>query len=421
MTLRGALLALCGVLLLCGASSRTPPDLAAAAEQQRLEARLAEERQVAAGLASKETTLLGRLAELERQIEIEGRALRAAQAKLMASSGRLILAEQQLGKAEGELAAATDRLGPRLLARYRLGREGYLRFLLGSRSIGDILRRKRLFTALLESDFAALTDLRKQSAGAKAARDERKAAQQELSQSAAGEQEKRSALEVRVSVQRRTLAGVQQEKAAHEQAIRELEQAAKALNARLEELAKAAAGKELEPGKEPSKEPGKEPAGSAGGKVVASLGPRPVEPAIKSVRGKLLFPVEVGRVEVRFGRTVDKRFGTITLQRGVDIRSPEGTPVHAVHGGAVAHSGWFRGYGNLVILDHGAGWFSLYAHLSTLDRAVGELVSRGDVLGSVGETGSLKGSYLYFELREGQKPLDPERWLGRVRKPGPLK
>ena len=72
---------------------------------------------------------------------------------------------------------------------------------------------------------------------AKAARNERKEAQQELSQSAAGEQEKRSALEVRMSVQRRTLAGVQQEKAAHEQAIRELEQAAKALGARLDDLA----------------------------------------------------------------------------------------------------------------------------------------------------------------------------------------
>jgi septal ring factor EnvC (AmiA/AmiB activator) len=152
-----------------------------------------------------------------------------------------------------------------------------------------------------------------------------------------------------------------------------------------------------------------------------AVGARPVEPAIKSVRGKLLFPVEVGRIEARFGRTIDKRFGTVTLQRGVDIRSPEGTPVHAVHGGAVVHSGWFRGYGNLVILDHGAGWFSLYAHLSTLDRAVGDVVSRGEPLGSVGETGSLKGSYLYFELRDGQKPLDPERWLGRTRKPGPLK
>ena len=419
MTVRGSLArsralfgALGGALLLCGASSKPPPDVAA--EQQRLEARLAEEKQLAKGLASKETSLLGRLAELERQIEVEARALRAAQAKLKASSSRLAAAEQQVGKAEGELAAATDRLGPRLLARYRLGREGYLRFLLGSRSIGDILRRKRLFTALLESDFAALTDLRKQAAVAKAARDERKAAQQELAQSAAGEQEKRSALEVRVSVQRRTLAGVQQEKASHEQAIRELEQAGRALNARLEELAKAA-GKKPPPGKEPGKEP------ADAGRVVASLGPRPTEPAIKSVRGKLLFPVEVGRVDVRFGRTVDKRFGTITLQRGVDIRSPEGTPVHAVHGGAVVHSGWFRGYGNLVILDHGAGWFSLYAHLSTLDRAVGEVVSRGDALGSVGETGSLKGSYLYFELRDGQKPLDPERWLGRVRKPGPLK
>ena len=413
-------LALAAALLPGSAAPAQPPaGPAAAAEQQRLGARLAEERQLASSLASKETTLLGRLTELERQIEVEGRALRAAQVKLKASSGRLAAAEQQANQAEAALSSATDRLGPRLLARYRLGREGYLRFLLGSRSIGDILRRKRLFTALLESDFAALTDLRQQAAVAAAARDERKAAQQELAQSAAGEQEKRAALDVRVSVQRRTLAGVQQEKAAHEQAARELEQAAKALGARLDELAKGGAAKgPAKPGK-PDAPPAKDDP-AAGGKLVASLGPRPVEPALKTVRGKLLFPVEAGRIEARFGRTLDKRFGTVTLQRGVDIRSPEGTPVHAVHGGAVAHSGWFRGYGNLVILDHGGGWFSLYAHLASLDRAVGEQVSRGDALGTVGDTGSLKGSYLYFELREGQKPLDPEKWLGRTRKPGPL-
>jgi murein hydrolase activator len=368
-------------------------------EHARIARKLEEERALAQGLAAKETTLLGRLAELERQIELEGRALRAAQARLKVSSEKLARAERLVQEAEEGLQRATEALGPRLLARYKLGREGYLRFLLGSRSIGDILRRKRLYTALLASEIAAMQELREKAAVAAAARDERKGAQQELAESAAAEQEKRGSLEVRVAVQRRTLVGVQQEKAAHQQAIRELEEAAKALGARLEELGK----------RQPPKEATRPAAGA-----------RAPEPPIKTVKGKLLFPVEAGRVEERFGRTVDKRFGTVTLQRGVDIRSPEGTPVHAVHGGAVVHSGWFKGYGNLVILDHGAGWFSLYAHLGSLDRAVGEEVRRGDALGTVGDTGSLKGYYLYFELRDGQTPLDPEKWLGRQRKPGPL-
>jgi septal ring factor EnvC (AmiA/AmiB activator) len=119
---------------------------------------------------------------------------------------------------------------------------------------------------------------------------------------------------------------------------------------------------------------------------------------------------------VRFGRAVDPRFGTVTLQRGLDVRATEGARVVASHGGRVVHAGWFRGFGNLVILDHGENFVSLYAHLGTMDRAVGDEVRRGEALGTVGDTGSLKGPYLYFELRENAKPLDPEKWIGRPKR-----
>jgi len=83
------------------------------------------------------------------------------------------------------------------------------------------------------------------------------------------------------------------------------------------------------------------------------------------------------------------------------------------------HAGWFHGYGNLIIIDHGDGYFSLMAHLGTLARAKDDEVRRGDVVGTVGDSGSLKGTYLYFELRQGQKPLDPQRWLSRLRRSRP--
>jgi septal ring factor EnvC (AmiA/AmiB activator) len=134
------------------------------------------------------------------------------------------------------------------------------------------------------------------------------------------------------------------------------------------------------------------------------------------MRRKLLFPVESGRIEARFGRSVDERYGTVTLQRGIDVRCDEGTPVRAIHAGRIVHAGWFHGYGNLIIVDHGEGYFSLMAHLGTLARAKGDDVRRGDVVGTVGDSGSLKGTYLYFELRQGQTPLDPEQWLSRPRK-----
>jgi len=87
-----------------------------------------------------------------------------------------------------------------------------------------------------------------------------------------------------------------------------------------------------------------------------------------------------------------------------------------VWSGKVAHAGWFRGFGNLLIVDHGNGMFSLMAHLDQLHKGLGDPVKAGEQVGTVGETGSLKGPYLYFELRDGQRPLDPERWLRRSRR-----
>lgn len=358
-----------------------------------LQQRLERERNTARQLAAREANLLGRLADLERQIEVEGRALRAAQVRLRAANERLKSAGEAQAQADGRLSAKTDALGPRLLARYKLGREGYLRFVLGARSIGEVLRRKHLFDLLLASDLAALAELEAAAKTARAARDEVAQAQAGLDATARAEEDRRESLEASVEQQRRVLLAVQEERAAHEEAVRELEEAGRRLSSKLGELSKES----------PS----------------AAPAPHPEASSIRKARGKLLFPVSAGRVEVPFGRAVDRRFGTVTLQRGLDIRAPEGTAVYAVWAGKIAHAGWFKGYGNLLIVDHGEGIFSLMAHLGTLERAVGEAVRQGDQVGTVGDTGSLKGTYLYFELRDGQKPLDPGRWLSRNRKKPP--
>jgi septal ring factor EnvC (AmiA/AmiB activator) len=362
--------------------------LSAAAQRERA-AQLAKERAMAEQLAGREATLLGKLAEAERQVDVEARALRAAQVRLRSAEERLSPVEAKSRKAETELQAAADAAAPRLVARYRLGREGYLRFLLGAQSIPDLLRRRRLFDALLEADLGALQRLRSLATAAKAARDELAQVRDEEAKAAAEEKGKRAGLEAHAAQQRRLVASVQDDKATHEQAASELEEAARALAGEVRQLQQAA------------------PAAQSA----------PDEPPVRRMRRKLLFPVESGRIEARFGRSVDERYGTVTLQRGIDVRCEEGTPVRAIHAGRIVHAGWFHGYGNLIIVDHGDGYFSLMAHLGTLARAKGDEVRRGDVVGTVGDSGSLKGTYLYFELRQGQMPLDPERWLARPNKP----
>jgi septal ring factor EnvC (AmiA/AmiB activator) len=114
---------------------------------------------------------------------------------------------------------------------------------------------------------------------------------------------------------------------------------------------------------------------------------------------------------VAFGRVVNPRFNTVTVQNGIDVGAPAGAPVRAVAPGRVVHAGWFKGYGNLVIVDHGEGYHTLVAHLGTMRTAMGEDVAAGAILGTVGDSGSLKGPYLYFEVRERGRPVDPRPWL----------
>jgi len=382
------------LLLLAAPPAKSEEDAAAvlsAAAQRERKDQLAKERAMAEQLAGREATVLGKLAEAERQVDVEARALRAAQARLRAAELRLSGADAKSRKAQAELQTATDAAAPRLLTRYRLGREGYLRFLLGAQSIPDLLRRRRLFDALLQADLGALLRLRERASAAKAARDELARVRDEEASAAAEEAEKRAALEGHAADQRRLLASVQDDKAVHEQAARELEQAASALAGEVRQLQQAPL-----------------PARAA-----------PDEPPVPRMRRRLLFPVESGRIEAPFGRSKNERYGTVTLQRGIDVRCDEGTHVRAIHAGRIVHAGWFHGYGNLIIIDHGDAYFSLMAHLGTLARAKGDEVRRGDVVGTVGDSGSLKGAYLYFELRQGQTPLDPELWLSRPRRARP--
>ncbi|MEK7837764.1 MAG: peptidoglycan DD-metalloendopeptidase family protein, partial [candidate division NC10 bacterium] len=82
-----------------------------------------------------------------------------------------------------------------------------------------------------------------------------------------------------------------------------------------------------------------------------------------------------------------------------------------VYPGHVLYTGWFRGYGTLIIVDHGNDYYTLYAHAADIRVAEGDDVKQGQVIGTVGDTGSLQGPRLYFEVRHQGKPQDPEQWL----------
>jgi septal ring factor EnvC (AmiA/AmiB activator) len=135
----------------------------------------------------------------------------------------------------------------------------------------------------------------------------------------------------------------------------------------------------------------------------------PAEPGnhrpFAQMRGKLPWPAR-GRIVERFGST---RLGSLQWQ-GVVIGAKEGLPVRAVSHGRVAFADWMRGYGYLLIIDHGGGYMSLYGHNQSLHKDVGDWVSAGDTIATIGSSGGNDRSGLYFEIRRDGKPQNPSRW-----------
>ncbi len=120
-------------------------------------------------------------------------------------------------------------------------------------------------------------------------------------------------------------------------------------------------------------------------------------------RGSLPWPVR--------GNLAEEDEGAGSRSRGVLLKASIGAAIRPVGGGRVIYADWLRGYGNLVIIDHGSGFYSVYGHASRLLVEKGEWVRADQVIARVGETGSLTGPGLYFEIRHGGDAEDPMRWL----------
>lgn len=150
-------------------------------------------------------------------------------------------------------------------------------------------------------------------------------------------------------------------------------------------------------------------------RLVHSLGPaadfeRDVWAGFEAERGLLPLPVP-GRLIEGFGEQIEPLTKARIRNFGWRIATEQGAPVRAVYEGAVAFAGWYRGFGQLVIVDHGADWLSLYGHLDEIAVELGEHIAAGQQIATAGETGALGGPQLYFELRAQRQPVDPALWL----------
>ena len=240
------------------------------------------------------------------------------------------------------------------------------------------LRRKGIELAALEVDAVARRDELKENESAQA----REARQLEK------ERETRAAVVSRLAGEiakgRREIGRLKRDESRLSRLVEEI---ARALAAKSAETARPRAGRQID---------------SVADDSVAS---RPFE----RLKGLLKLPVR-GELMNRFGTAREESGST---WKGLFIRAVTGETVRAVGDGQVVYADWLRGFGNLLILDHGKGYMSLYAYNDGLLRQVGESVRGGDPVAQVGASGGSAESGLYFELRRDGKPFDPLRWVAQ--------
>ena len=127
----------------------------------------------------------------------------------------------------------------------------------------------------------------------------------------------------------------------------------------------------------------------------------------ESSKGRLPLPLP-GKIMRDVNTTGD---GTFDSHKGVYIRGDFGQEVRAVFPGRVDFSGQLKGYGQVIIINHGSRYFTISAYLLQRNKTEGDTVARGEVIGQIGETGLVTGPALYFEIRKGETTLDPLKWL----------
>ena len=291
----------------------------------------------------------------------------------------------QLARLRDGVQVRQDAILARLRVQYMEGRFGHWKPLLASDSYGDFQRRLRYLSAVSARDYGLIETFKSDMASMQEAERQREEARVGMLAYKRSTEKHLEEIKAVKKEKRLYLAKLTQEKESYERALQELERSAARIDSLLRELEQRRRAAAAKP---PS----------------ASL-PR-------GVKGGLPWPAE-GSVLTYFGRQKHPTFNTYVQRKGIEIRTLEGSAIHAVMPGTVVYADWLKGYGLVIILDHANGFFSLYAHASKILTSVSAVVASGQAIGETGDTGMTGENTLYFELREGTEPVDPLQWLAR--------
>lgn len=325
-------------------------------------------------------TLREQLRGLDQNIGKLAASARRTERSIEANQSRLRALKRQAANARQQLSAQATALEGDIRAAYALGRQDYVKLLLNQEEPAHVARTLTYYRYLGAARSERITQLHATLASARQLEARIRESDRELSALRADAAEKKAAFEAERARRATVLAQVNREVRERSQELERL----KADQQRLEGLVRRLT------------------------QYLPELPPPDRDARFGRLKGRLAWPT-AGALAARFGEP--KQVGTLRW-RGVLITAQEGAEVHAVASGRVAYADWLRGFGLLLILDHGDGYMTLYGHNQALHKEVGNWVEAGEAIAAVGSSGDAAQTGLYFEIRHQGEPIDPLAWVG---------
>jgi len=339
-------------------------------------------------IARKESEVIHHLNNVELKLDTYRKRAAAIQTEIKALEKSIATTSKKCATLKKNMAINENYVAKRLVALYKMNWLGRVQLMASAETMYDFLQRKVALERILASDERIwmnllneqttlnnlLTDLESQKTEKDARIEEHNKQIKLISQ----ERKTRANL----------LADIRSQKALELAAIESLGQSAKELDQKIESLHKI-----LEAGTPEKKFS---------------------QPPFSTQKGLLIMPVR-GKIVHLFGPYRNRKFNVENFRSGIGIQTEKGEPVKAVFGGRILYSDWFKGYGNMIIIDHGDNFYTVYAHLDETFKIKDDIVETGEVIATAGDTGSLDGPNLHFEVRQHGKPLDPLKWLTQDR------
>jgi septal ring factor EnvC (AmiA/AmiB activator) len=362
-----------------------------------------------------ERNVVRALEESDRLLQQKRRELQTNERNLKLQSDKHGTLVQQMDELTQQLQARQGYLHTRLRALYKQGRVAYLPFLLSASDMTDFFMRVRYTVKLVEYDADVLRQHRQNLEALERTRRAVKARADQLQKARAQVTAKQGEIEQEQAKKNELLSKIRDEQGTYTSAMQELEESSKRLTALITKL-------ERERKRLLAQQAQAERRRQQQARATPTRG-TPVPPAERyldndgkfaKLRGQLAWPL-AGKLVSTYGKIKHPTFNTYTFNKGISIGASPGSDFRVIDAGQVLYADQLKGYGTLLIVDHGDSYYSLYAHASQLMVRVGDRVTRNQVVGQTGDSGALNGPALYFEIRHRGKPENPLEWLANNR------